>query len=106
MKTKKILSLAPVFAGFAISACLLTAASSAKAGPLFTTTTPAFSPVGSFQQSQEDSGASTGSNQALMSQMINQLNMNQMQSNVTIAQGAAQRAMFEPQQTISFRHAK
>ena len=97
---------------FVILACLLTAASSSRAGqpvfitraaqPVFITRPPAISPVVTSTQAQ---GASADPNQAAMSQIINQLNQSQFQLSAAAAQASAQRPLFVPL-TTTMRRAK
>ena len=92
---------------FAAPACLLMAASFANAGqPLFTPASPAVSPVAISPQMQSGPSASASSNQALMNQLIGQLNQRQMESRITAAAFGAQRPIYLPQQTIRVRQGK
>jgi hypothetical protein len=82
-------------------ACLMVAASSARAGqPIFITTPPAIS-----TQAQGPLRSSADLNQAVMSQIISQLNQRQFQLSVAAAQTSAQRTVFVPQK-ITVKRAK
>jgi hypothetical protein len=82
-------------------ACLLAAASLARAGqPIFITTPPVIS-----TQAQGPLRSSADLNQAAMSQIINQLNQRQFQLSVAAAQSSARRTVFVPQ-TITVKRAK
>jgi len=77
-------------------ACLLAVAGWAKAGqPVFITTPPQSIVVPT--QAQGPVSTTSASNQATMSQIINQLNQRQFRLNVAAAQTAPQRAVFVPQ---------
>ncbi|MGA7879763.1 MAG: hypothetical protein WBL40_21750 [Terrimicrobiaceae bacterium] len=77
-------------------ACLLAAVGWAKAGPPVFITTPPQSIIVS-PQAQGPLRTTSASNQATMSQIINQLNQRQFQLKVAAAQTAPQRAVFVPQ---------
>jgi hypothetical protein len=82
-------------------ACLLVAASLARAGqPIFISTPPVIS-----TQAQGPVRSSADLNQASMSQIINQLNQRQFQLSVAAAQASAQRTVFVPR-TINVKRAK
>jgi hypothetical protein len=82
-------------------ACLLVAASLARAGqPIFIST-----PSAIVTQAQGPLRSSTDLNQAAMSQIINQLNQRQFQLSVAAAQSSVRRTVFVPQ-TIIVKRAK
>jgi hypothetical protein len=85
----------------AVLACLMVAASSAKAGqPIFISAPPTIS-----TQAQGPLRSSGDLNQAAMSQIISQLNQRQFQLSVAAAQSSAQRTVFVPQK-ITVKRAK
>ncbi len=88
-------------AGLAILASLLTFAGFAEAGqPLITVPTTA------SLQAQNAQSITANSNQAVMSQIITQLNQRQTQLSITAAQAAARNAAFVPQQTFRISRGK
>jgi hypothetical protein len=92
--------------GFVFLVSFLTTATSSRAAPpVFITTPPAISPVATSPQAQGPLRASADPNQAVMSQIINQLNQVQFQLSGAAAQTSAQRSVFVPQ-TVNIRHAK
>jgi hypothetical protein len=92
---------------FAVPACILLAASLAEAGqPLFAPAPSPISPVVVSPQMQNSVNVTANSNQAVMNQIIGQLNRRQLQSQIATANFAAQRPTYLPQQTISVKRGK
>jgi hypothetical protein len=76
--------------------CLVVGSSATAQQPVSPTTTPAISPITSMQ-TQEPLGASANANQAVVSQIINQLNQRQLQLNAVGEQSSPSSLRSQPE---------